>query len=462
MSVVAAPTRPRRGGGRRLLIVLVLIILVVGGLLFWLNLSAQAAVSASAVLTVYQPTTSVQHGSGGSFASAATGGIVTAGDSVRTDSKGRAVITFPDGTFTRLASGTTITLDSAHFARTGNLHDAKLLEQVGRTFTNVQHLVSGATFQVSGKTATATVRGTKFEVYITSDGTMTVKLFDGTLDFDGTNHVHLTAGQQATADPSGNIGAPGPIQPDPNDPFGPELGASNAVEAGTTPGTEQDYIGAPLHNGEQQQYTYSYAGGGLLKASLAYPGSVMRLTVVAPDNSSSTGAGASPIVVVLNSAPAGIYRIVVTGVSGLGTAGETPFVAVASVEACASADVDRLGAVHRGFAASDLTGSVQVSGLSNLKLSIDGASTAGSIVTGTGTFDGAGWSGTVVLVQRNGALDIMAVSASVFGLTVPAAQVMQQIASAVGQDPSNVNPGFTVDRLFTCNSVMIVDGRVPA
>jgi len=42
---------------------------------------------------------------------------------------------------------------------------------------------------------------------------------------------------------------------------------------------------------------------------------------------------------------------------------------------------------------------------------------------------------------------------------VPAQQVVQQIAAAIGQDPSNVNPGFMVDRLFTCNSVMIVDGR---
>jgi hypothetical protein len=47
----------------------------------------------------------------------------------------------------------------------------------------------------------------------------------------------------------------------------------------------------------------------------------------------------------------------------------------------------------------------------------------------------------------------------VLGLNVPAQQVVQQIASAIGQDPSNVNPGFSVDRLFTCGSVMVVDGH---
>ena len=53
----------------------------------------------------------------------------------------------------------------------------------------------------------------------------------------------------------------------------------------------------------------------------------------------------------------------------------------------------------------------------------------------------------------------MPTGGNVFGMSVPAQQVVQQIAAAIGQDPSNVNPGFMVDRLFTCNSVMIVDGR---
>lgn len=459
MSVVAARTPLRRRGGRRLLIVFVLVILVVAGLLVWVNLSAQAAVSASGVLTVYLPATSVQHGSGGTFAAASTGSVVQAGDSVQTDAAARAAVTLPDGTLTRLATNTTMTLDSAHFAHDGSLHDTKLAQQIGRTFTNVQHLVAGATFQVSGKSATATVRGTKFEVYITQDGSMTVKLFEGTLDFDGKNHVHLTKDQQATAGPDGAISGPIKIQPDPNDPFGPDLAASTAVNAGTTPGTEQDFIGAPLHNGEQQQYTYSYAGGGIVKASVGYPGSAMKLTVLAPDNSTYVGSGASPIIVVVNNAPAGIYRIQVSGVSGLGPGGENPFIAVASVESCTSADVEQLNAVHRGFATKDLSSAVQVSGLSSLGLSIGGNSVSGAILTGTGTYNGVGWTGTVMLVPRKGVIDITAVSATVFGLSVPSQQIVQQIGSAIGQDPSKVNPGFTVDRLFTCNSVLMVDGR---
>src|SRR5437016_179061 len=346
MATVAAKP-PKRRGGRRFLLLLLILVLIVGGVLVWLNRAASAQVNASATLTVYQPAASTSR-NGADFADVSTGAMVHAGDSVKTDTKGRAAITLPDGTLTRLASDTTLKLDSAHFTKTGNLHDVTLSQKIGRTFTNVQHLASGATFDVNGASATASVRGTKFEIYILADGTMTVKVFVGTVRLhNATASVQINAGQQATANPNGTISQPIPIVPDSTDPFGPALAASDAVAIGTTPGTEQDFIGAPLHNGEQQQFTYSYAGGSLVKASLGYPGSAMKLTVKAPDAQQYTATGKLPVVVIKN-APAGIYTITVNGVSGLGTDGEGPFVAVASLESCASADIEQNGAWHRG------------------------------------------------------------------------------------------------------------------
>jgi len=463
MATVAAKPQPRRRGGRRLLIALgLLIVLIVGGVV-WLNIAAQAQVNASAALTVYQPTATTSH-NGIDFGPASTGTVLGAGDSVRTDAKGRASITLPDGTVTRLASDTQVRLDSAHFTKNGNMHDVSLTQQVGRTFTNVQHLVSGATFAVHGKTATASVRGTKFEIYIKTDGTMIVKLFEGTLTLtSGKGSVTLHAGQQVTVAPDGTIGQPGPIVPDPQDPFGPALDASNAVEAGTTPGTEQDFFGAPLHNGERQTYSYSYAGGNLLKASLGYPGSAMKLTIKAPDGQQYFGTGRSPIVVVINNAPPGIYTIFVDGVSGLGTNGEEPFVAVASVEDCKSADIEQFGAIHRGYTAQDLVTAVQqsgTSGVSNLSLTISPNTISGAVISAKGTYNGFSWSGAAVLTAYNGVFQIMPTGGTIFGMNVPAQQVVDQIAAVIGQNPNNVSPGFIVDRLFTCDSVMMVDGRV--
>jgi hypothetical protein len=42
---------------------------------------------------------------------------------------------------------------------------------------------------------------------------------------------------------------------------------------------------------------------------------------------------------------------------------------------------------------------------------------------------------------------------------VPAQQIVQQIGSAIGQDPTNLGVGYKVDRLFACNSVLMIDGR---
>jgi hypothetical protein len=271
--------------------------------------------------------------------------------------------------------------------------------------------------------------------------------------------VHLTAPQQATADAQGNIGPAGPITPDPGDPFGPEIAASDATSLGTTPGTEQDYIGAPLHDGQQSQYSYSYAGGGLVKAALGYPGSAMKLTVKAPDGHLYVGTGPSPIVVAATSDLAGIYSITVLGVSGLGANGETPFLAVAALEPCKSANVDQNGAVRRGLTSQDLASNVQVSGVSNLKMTVQGDSLAGAIIKASGTYTAASWTGTVIVLKHSTGLAIVGVSATAFGANVPAQQIMSQIGSVVGQDPSSINIGFIVDRLFTCKGVLMIDGH---
>jgi hypothetical protein len=188
--------------------------------------------------------------------------------------------------------------------------------------------------------------------------------------------------------------------------------------------------------------------------------------VKAPDGQQYVGTGRSPITVNVTSAPPGIYTIYVDGVSGLGAAGEEPFIAVASVEACKSADIAQFGAVHRGYTAQDLVTAVQqsgqASGISNLTLTISGNTIAGAVVTAKGTYNGLAWSGSAVLIAQNGAFAIMPTGGTVFGMNVPARQVVDQIAAVIGQNPSSISPGFIVDRLFTCSSVLMVDGRTSA
>src|SRR6202158_4867374 len=133
----------------------------------------------------------------------------------------------------------------------------------------------------------------------------------------------------------------------------------------------------------------------------------MQVKSAGPDGQTYSGSGRAPIVVVVNNAPAGIYQLFVVGISGLGTIGEEPFVAVAAVEPCVSSDIDQNGAVRRGYTDKDLAAAVQVSGLSNLSVTIAATSPAGAIVTGKGTYNGVSWTGAVLLVARGRAIQVV-------------------------------------------------------
>ena len=457
-----APKRRGRGGLRILIALVVIVLLVVAGVVT-LGVVASADTAVGAVLTTFVPEASVSH-SGGDFATAASGTLVQPGDSVKTDTTGRAQIQFPDGTITRLASNTEIKVNSSHFAKSGHVHDISITDKLGRTLNSVQKLVGGATFQVIGNTTTASVRGTLFEVLVNSDGSVLIKLFLGGLDVDGkSGHVHLTEGQQVSIDPSGNIGQPGPIQADPNDPFGQEVAAMQQVETNTTPGTEEDFTGGLLRNGQVQSFTYAFgapsSGGSDLKAALAYPGSLMELRITDPANHVYTRTGPSPIVITIPDPPGGIFKLDVIGVSGLDPDGEVPFLTVATLEPCATANIEQNGAVRHSYSAADLVGAVNISGLSNLNVDILGDTTGGAILTGSATYNGLGLAGTLLLYAHGGNIGVIPLAASVLGVQIPPQQAGQQIASALGQDPNNINVGFKVERLFTCQNVLMIEGR---
>jgi hypothetical protein len=157
--------------------------------------------------------------------------------------------------------------------------------------------------------------------------------------------------------------------------------------------------------------------------------------------------------------PPGIYKIDAIGVSGLNPNGEVPFLSVASVEPCSTSDISQNGAVRKSFTGSALAASVQVSGLSSLSIHILGDFIAGAILQGSASYNGVPLTGTVLMYEHGGNLGVIPVAATAFGVNVPAQQAAQQIGSALGQDPSNIGVGFHIDRLFTCQGVLMIDGR---
>src|SRR5205807_232946 len=161
------PTRPKRRGclgcGLGCLIPVVLIVLLLVGGFYFLVVQAAASVSVPAQLVVLNPATTLVHG--GSAQPATSGAQVHENDQVRTDANGRSLIQFQDGSITRLAPSTQVTLTSAQFDSKGRLAKVGIGQQAGRTMNTVEKLVAGnASFTVSGHSANASVRGTKFEV----------------------------------------------------------------------------------------------------------------------------------------------------------------------------------------------------------------------------------------------------------------------------------------------------------
>ena len=157
---------------------------------------------------------------------------------MRTGDQGHAAIQFPDGSYVRMSPNTTVTVTAAQLSHDGNLQSASLAQKVGRTFSNVQHLVSGASFQVGGHSVSASVRGTQFEVLVRADNTNLIKVFDGTVKVTGTSTITLTAGQQVEADANGRLSGQGPIKPEAGDPYR----AGRAVQSGCVVGNQPGHV----------------------------------------------------------------------------------------------------------------------------------------------------------------------------------------------------------------------------
>src|ERR1700674_2730130 len=280
---VPPPVKPRRscfgcGCGGCLIAIVLVVLLVAGGGYYFFVFQAQAAVPSPAALLVITTPVDVDTNNNAGFHPGRPGQELTAGNSVRTGQGGHATIQFPDGSYVRLAPATTVTVTAAQLSHDGNLQSASLVQKVGRTFTNVQHLVSGASFQVGGHSVSAQVRGTQFEVLVRPDSTNLIKVFDGTVKVSGTTTATLTANQQIDADVNGRLSGQGPLKPEPQDPYVLEAQCARTASAGDNPGTVQTSTREGLATGQPAEVDNNYPGG-TLSVALCYPGSLMTLTV---------------------------------------------------------------------------------------------------------------------------------------------------------------------------------------
>jgi hypothetical protein len=444
------------GCGGCLVAIVLVVLLVVGGGYYFFIVQAQAAVPSPAALVVITTPVDVDTNNSGGFHPARPGQELTAGNSVRTGDGGHAAIQFPDGSYVRMAPSTVVTLTSAQLSHDGNLQSASLSQKIGRTFANVQHLATGASFQVGGHSVSAQVRGTQFEVLVRDDNSNLIKVFDGTVKVTGKTTATLTAGQQIDATANGTLSNQRAIQPEPKDPYALAAQCTRAVSSGTAPGTTQTSTGDSLATGQTATVDY-HSAGGTIRVALCYPGSSMILTVVDPNGVQHAPRQTGTTVQLDVSGPPGLYKAIVRGVN-MPAGGEAYSLAFATITACGGDPVDTGGFVRQTLSNDQISQGLQTAGVT---LQVQGTSSNSARLYYYSDLGGVPISWTVVFYSASPNLGLVLTQVTVRGINLTT-QVASKLSSAIGQSLS-IPTDFTVDRVYSCKGagggVMVIEGH---
>lgn len=121
------------------------------------------AVGASTVLTIISGEVQVSR-DGGAFEPATDGAVLAAGHTLRTGPDGRAILTYFEGSTVSVEPSTELSIDEASAHPDGSTV-VTMTQNLGRTWHVVTRLITGdSRYEVRTPAATASVRGTGFEV----------------------------------------------------------------------------------------------------------------------------------------------------------------------------------------------------------------------------------------------------------------------------------------------------------
>jgi len=198
-------------GRRRPLIAAVIAVLVIVPAI--LVITQQRAASAATILSILDGSASVARGTA-TFAVAADGDIINAGDRVQTAERSHAMVTFFDGSTLEIEPATTVQIEEASSAASGAIA-IRIAQTIGRTWASVQKLSrADSKFELRSPTMTAVVRGTGFLTEVLADGTSTVETTDGTVQVTAQGQtVNVSAGQTTSAPPNAPPSAPASTAP---------------------------------------------------------------------------------------------------------------------------------------------------------------------------------------------------------------------------------------------------------
>jgi len=455
---------PKKGGcfgrgcglscGGCLVVLVLVVLLTVGGGWWFFVIQASAAVTAPATLVVINQPITVDG------KPATPGESLDAGKTVATGPAAHGAISFPDGSYMRLAPQTSVKVTNVQLQKNGNLQAIALEQKVGRTLTNVQHLANGASFTVNGHAISAEVRGTQFETLVRPDHTNRFWVFVGSVKLTGTTTVTLQAGQEIDADANGKLSNLRSNQFDIGDPFPLAVQCASAVSTGTTAGTVQTSTGDAISTGQTAEVDYS-SPGGMVSVALCYPARFMTLSLFDPSGTEHASRnGASPVTGHVSGAP-GLWRAVVHGIDV--PVAEAFAVAFATDAPCSSDNVDEGGVVRETLSNSEIANALAESGSSGISITVQGTSPTSARIVYYTNIGGAPISWTIDFYAATPDLGAVITQVTVHGINVTT-QVIKNLSSYGGQSISSIPSGFTVDRVYSCASttgdnMMVVEGH---
>ena len=268
----------------------------------------------TALLTVFLGNATIQHAGAAATAGHSGDGLAN-GDTVSTSSNGKAALTYPDGTITRLDSSTKVLV---HLTQTGSSLHTNLVQSAGLTWNTVQRLAGGSSFDITGpNSATAEVRGTRFGYYVEHDSAnnpvVWVDVYDGVVGVTSSTgpQVLATAGQRVTVRPQAAPTQPVPI------PDG-DLRLSFTVFNQTIEAVTGTPIAFQSGTLAERQPAVSLSAQADGKSDLEFvvgwptvPGSLFAMSVFAPNGSVflSSQSPVPPLVIVARKATAGTWTV---------------------------------------------------------------------------------------------------------------------------------------------------------
>jgi len=196
------------------------------------------ALGAATTITIISGDIQVRHGAG-SFAPAADGDVLTAGDTVRTGDAARAVLTYFEGSTVSLEPNTELVIEDAS-ALTDGSTIVVMQQNLGRTWHVVTKLVTGGSkYEVKTPASTASVRGTTFTVDVAVEDALpvaTVMTTEGTVVHSAPDprepsrriSVPVAAGTSEKIK-KGATPAPVALVPEPEHKVTVEVGAGNSL-----------------------------------------------------------------------------------------------------------------------------------------------------------------------------------------------------------------------------------------